>query len=223
MPRTSPKKDAVLSIGLDKPTSDIVAAAKRQGVAVSNTYVDLLKKGVSSGQPKAAGAKKPSASKAPKAKKSKNAKNAKAPKAAVSTPAAKPATKAAYVRGFGPLVMPAEIMERAKKDGVKLTLPYVYNLRKKAKKAGKSLKPVAKPSAAPAVSKKSAPSSGKAIASAPKRVATPRLEAATTAAAGSDAQSLRAAVAAYVVEHGIAAARVIVEDVGSKLRAAAQA
>jgi hypothetical protein len=113
--------------------------------------------------------------------------------------------------------MPAEIMERAKKDGVPLTLQYLYNLRKTAKKAGKSIKPVAKPSAAPAL----APSSGKTVASAPKRAATPRLEAA--APAGSDAQSLRAAVAAYVVEHGIAAARVIVEDVGARLRAAAQA
>jgi hypothetical protein len=217
-PRTSPKKDAVLAIGLDKPTADIVASAKGRGVEVSTTYVDLLKKGVSSGRPKkAASSKKPSASKAPQAKKSKTAKT---PKAAASTPGAKPVTKADYVRSFGPSVMPAEIMERAKKDGVPLTLQYLYNLRKTAKKAGKGIKAVAKPSAAPAAR---APSSGKTVARAPKRVATPRREATTAVPAGGDAQSLRTAVAAYVVEHGIAAARVIVEDVGAKLRAAAQA
>ena len=42
-PRTSPKKDAILAIGLDKPTAEIVTAAKGRGIEVSATYVDVLK------------------------------------------------------------------------------------------------------------------------------------------------------------------------------------
>lgn len=72
----SPKKEAVLAIGLDKPTGEIIAAAKAKGVTVSRTYVDLLKKG--------AGAKPA----APKAAKAPAAPKAAAPKPAAPKPAA---------------------------------------------------------------------------------------------------------------------------------------
>lgn len=45
MPRSSAKRDAILAIGLDRPTTEILAAAAASGVTVSRAYVDILKKG----------------------------------------------------------------------------------------------------------------------------------------------------------------------------------
>lgn len=45
MARSSAKRDAILSIGLDRPTTEILAAAAASGVTVSRAYVDILKKG----------------------------------------------------------------------------------------------------------------------------------------------------------------------------------
>jgi hypothetical protein len=56
-PRSSPKKQLLLSIGLDKPVSEIVAAAQAKGITVSRAYVELLKKGRSSGRPSSAAKK----------------------------------------------------------------------------------------------------------------------------------------------------------------------
>ena len=91
-PINSPKKEALLAIGLNQPTAAILAAAKAKGIVVSRTYVDLLKKqaGIAPTHPRAprkGGAAKPAA--APKAA---------APKAApkaTAKPAAKPAPKPA--------------------------------------------------------------------------------------------------------------------------------
>ena len=91
-PINSPKKEALLAIGLNQPTAAILAAAKAKGIVVSRTYVDLLKKqaGIAPTHPRAprkGGAAKPAG--APKAA---------APKAApkaTAKPAAKPAPKPA--------------------------------------------------------------------------------------------------------------------------------
>ena len=150
MPRTSPKKDAVLAIGLDKSTADIVSAASAKGVPVSTTYVDLLKKAQSKTAPKKTSAKPaPSAKVAPSKKAAaKPAKSAKATatgkaKPTVAASKGKAMTKTEYVRSLGDGVMPAEIVERAKKDGIKLTLAYVYNIRGQARRGAKKAKPSA--------------------------------------------------------------------------------
>ena len=49
MARSSQKRDAILAIGLDRPTTDILAAAAAGGVTVSRAYVDILKKGAGQG------------------------------------------------------------------------------------------------------------------------------------------------------------------------------
>jgi hypothetical protein len=55
MPRSSPKKDAVLSVGLDRSTAEIVSALAARGVEVTTAYVDILKaKSRSGGRPAAA-------------------------------------------------------------------------------------------------------------------------------------------------------------------------
>lgn len=45
MARSSAKRDAIMAIGLDRPTTEILAAAAASGVRVSRAYVDILKKG----------------------------------------------------------------------------------------------------------------------------------------------------------------------------------
>lgn len=42
--RASPKKEAILAIGLDKPTGEIIAAAERRGITVTRSYIDVLRK-----------------------------------------------------------------------------------------------------------------------------------------------------------------------------------
>lgn len=161
-PRSSPKKDAVLSIGLDKSTSDIIAAAMAKGVEVSGTYVDLLKKG----QKTATASKKPAAAQPPKTKPSTKGKSAL--KVTAATPAAKAMTKTDYVRSLGPDVTPAEIVERAKKDGIQLTLAYVYNIRGQARRGGKKAKaPANTAAAATPVTAKRKPGRPKKVASSP--------------------------------------------------------
>lgn len=147
MPKTkSPKKEAVLAIGLDKPTADIVATAKAGGVSVSRTYVDLLKQSEGAGAKKASGAKKTKAAKGTKvpkaaAKPGPKAEAAKAP-APKAAPAAKtPATKAPaatpskkeFVLGFGEKGTAADIVAAAKKAGMTLSANYVYLVRGRAK------------------------------------------------------------------------------------------
>lgn len=217
-PRPTPKKDAVLAIGLDKPTAEIIAAAKAKGVVVSGTYVDLLKKGTSSGRPKGAAKKAPKKAAAKKVKPAKGA----AKKPATKTAAAKPAskgkamTKADYVRSLGPAMMPAAIMEQAKRDGVKLTIAYVYNLRKGVKKAAKN----GATAAAPVKRGPGRPPKNASVASgAPKRgPGRPRKAAASLVSASSkvtNAQVFRK----LVLELGVSQARHLVDEVATKLAA----
>lgn len=173
-PKTSPKRELILSIGVDKPAAEIIAAAKARGVEVSRAYVALLKE-------KQSGA----GSTAPR-KRGRPAKN----RADASSGAA---SKADYVRALGASVKPAEIVARAKKDGIDLTLAYVYNVRRETKRTD------AKTSAAPR----------RGAAPAPKR------------AAASDAElALRQAATAVVLAHGLGRAHAILDDVVTKIRAA---
>ena len=112
-PINSPKKEALLAIGLNQPTAAILAAAKAKGIVVSRTYVDLLKKqaGIAPTHPRAprkGGAAKPAA--APKAA---------APKAApkaTAKPAAKPAPKPAAKPAPKPAAKPAAPAPKASGD-----------------------------------------------------------------------------------------------------------
>lgn len=97
MPRSSPKKDAVLSVGLDRSTAEIVSALAARGVEVTTAYVDILKaKSRSGSRPTAA---KATAAKAPAAKptaRKKTSTPAKATPAAVDSPAMR-AFRSAFV------------------------------------------------------------------------------------------------------------------------------
>lgn len=168
---------------------------------------------------------KPRAAAAPKApKKAKAAKKvakkiaASPSKNAETTKSAKAMTKADYVRSFGPDTMPAEIMKHAAKDGVKLTVGYVYNLRKIGKKKGTKKVPTA-----PAAPRKRGPGRPPKAASAPAAKAAQGLKtakAAPKARPSTDEATFRAAVSVFAVEYGLVATRAIVEDVGDRIRAA---
>ena len=185
-PKSSPKKELILSIGVEKPAAEIIAAAKAKGVVISRAYVAKLKESPRGAEPGA-----------PRKKRGRPARSAATPKAAQAVGAQ---TKADYVRSLGSSVKPAEIVARAKKDGIDVTLSYVYNIRRDAKRAG------TKPAGAPA---RVASSAGKAAS--PGRAAL----------SGSDAEkALRQAATAVVLAHGLTRAHAVLDDVVARIRAA---
>lgn len=130
-------------------------------------------------------------------------------------------TKADYVRSLGSEVTPAEIMARAEKDGVKLTLGYVYNIRKVTKKQGKKGSAPPKASVAPAPVKRGPGGPRNDVATAAPKRGPGRPPTVAVGNGGVDERTLRSALSAFVVEHGLAAARAIFEDLGARMRAAA--
>lgn len=217
-----PSKETVFVRSMPTATpEDVVEAAKKAGLKLDLDRVakvrdyDLArarlkakKAGKAPEKPGAAAASKATKTKASKKVSKKIASapsnNAEATKSAEN---ATTMTKAAYVRSLGPKMMPAEIMDRAKADGVKLTLAYVYNLRKTAKKKGAKTVAAKAASAAP---KKRGP--GRA-----PKVANP---APSNSPVGGDEKALRSALAEFIVAKGLGAAKAIVEDVAEKIRRA---
>lgn len=190
-PETS-KKDAVLAIGLDRATAEIISLAATQGVRVSRTYVDLLKQQSRADQPRKKGPAK-RAAKSP-AKRRTTKKSPGAPAAAGGE------SKAAYVRSFPPGTKAAEIVARGKEAGIVLTTKYVYRVRESGGSAS-----------APTTGKKSA------VAAASR---TPRAKASPTKTGDAEA-AFASAVVALVIDGGVPAARARFEDIIAKILGAA--
>jgi hypothetical protein len=147
-PQGSPKRELVLSIGLDKPTREIIAAAASRGVKVSTSYIELLKKESASSRSKAASGKKGAKAKAksggrPAQSSKKPAKPA--ARAASSAPAESGPSKAEFIRARAGQ-SPKAIAEEAKKHGMTFSAEYVSvvrskeKARKRAKAGGSSAK-----------------------------------------------------------------------------------
>ena len=198
---TATKKDAIIAIGLDKPTSEIIAMAAGQGVKVSKTYVDLLKQrsGARAKTPK----KSVTASKNKRAAKKPTKRGAARRRKKAGGPAvhAPSQSKAAYVRDFPASTKAAEIVAQGKDAGLKLTTAYVYKVRGKSGPASGDDTRATKPSV---------------------RAATPRKPEAGQASPDVDS-AFRAAVLTMVLEDGLPAARARFEDVVAKVLAAVAA
>jgi hypothetical protein len=129
---------------------------------------------------------------------------AKAPPAAVVAKTASPKTKTDYVRGLADM-KPAAIVEQGRRDGVKLSLAYVYNIRRDSKRAGTTSAPPV------TIVKRSAPAKTNHAVSAPTAVYQPGRD--------DTEKTMRAAVLAVVLGHGVDRARGVVDAVVAKLRA----
>jgi len=136
------KKDAILAIGLDKTTAEIISLAANQGVRVSRTYVDLLKQQNGARQTRKA---RPSGAGKKQAKR----------RALKTSPNAHPETggesKAAYVRSFPAGTKAAEIVAQGKEAGIALTTKYVYRIRGSAGTSRGSKRRTSPAAAAPRV------------------------------------------------------------------------
>jgi hypothetical protein len=141
VPSKSPKREAVLKIGLDKPTPTIILAAKKAGFSVSAAYIRLLRMGRTSGRIRKGEPPPPNrvVRPAPKAKaKAKGKVAAKTQKA--KEPAAhtekRAHTKSDFVREFPSSVPVADVLAKAKAAGLSVSKQLVYQLR--AKETGAS-------------------------------------------------------------------------------------
>lgn len=210
----SPTTKFILSLPNNLPVAQVVEKAKAAGFPTSTGNVYQVRRVHAGKAGQGGGAAKP-----PKAPTPKAAAGEAAPTPSKDAEPRKSGgagmTKAEYVRSLGPQLMPTEIMKLAARDGVKLTLAYVYNLRKLAKKKGTK---GATAKAAPHVTTKRGPGRPSGAAkSAPKAA-----PAASKAGPSGDDAAFRAAVAAHVVKYGLIAAQAIVEDVSARIRAAGE-
>lgn len=123
-------------------------------------------------------------------------------------------SKADYIRRVGPGLRPFQVVQRARMDGIPLTVNYVARIRSLDKKAAAT--PAAKPSA-PSPPKLTAP---KLKPSKPGRK--PRSEKTGTARAAHIDGEFRTAATRLILEHGIARASEILDDIVARLRAAAE-
>lgn len=134
MPKPEPsKKEAIVAIGLEKRTSEIISIAAEQGVKVSRTYVDLLKQRSGAGEKVPRNrSSKPERKRA--AKKGSKRRASGRDKKVIGRPAAPASSgsKAAYVRGFPAGTKAAEIVAQGRDAGLVLTTAYVYKVRGKA-------------------------------------------------------------------------------------------
>jgi hypothetical protein len=201
----------ILSRPSGMSVADVIAAAGARGLSASQSNVHRVRASfemAADGTVVKKGAlKKNRAARAPKAAPEKAAPVkavAKATPAAVAVKTAIPKTKTDYVRGLADM-KPAAIVEQGKRDGVKLSLAYVYNIRRDSKRAGTS--------SAPAATIVKRGSSARAVhaLSAPTAVYGPGPD-------GTE-KTMRAAVLAVVLEHGLDRARGVVDAVVAKLRA----
>jgi hypothetical protein len=134
------KSEFIRSQPAELSAAQVVEKAKAEGLTIEPGLVYNVR-----GRAKSLGKAKKAATPAP-AKKGPTP--APAAKKASSNGAKKPASKAAFVRQF-PHLTPKEIVEKAKDEGLKLEVGYVYNIRSADKGAhGKPTKsPAARPSA----------------------------------------------------------------------------
>jgi hypothetical protein len=118
--KTSSKSDFIRSQPADLSAAEVVAKAKGAGLKFSRQLVSAVR-----ARAKAKG-------KAPASKKAPAAKSA----APAATTAGKTTSKAAFVRAHASL-SPKEIIAKAKAQGIKLGVSYVYNVRGADKMAAK--------------------------------------------------------------------------------------
>jgi hypothetical protein len=153
-PKKKPQSKTQFVLGLPKtmPVKDVVKAAKKAGIAITESYVyNIRYTAQQKGKKRPAVAPKLAAKKVP----------ATTPKAKV----AKQVSKTKYVLSLPKALTAAEVVEKAKGDGISLTAKYVYNIRGQAKGAKKKARAAKKPVATTTVAK--------VVAKAPVR-ATPR-------------------------------------------------
>ena len=163
--KSSPKKALVLAIGVGKTTADIIAAAKAKGVSLSKEYVRVLKMGQSQGSAKAT---KPSVARAATSQKVTTV--AAPAKAGPSKRNGRPmssGTPSDFIRSM-PGATSAEIMDAAKKAGLKFSRGLIYMVRTatKGKAPGKSAKAAVVTKAKPGKPSSASPPSGKLTKSA---------------------------------------------------------
>jgi alanyl-tRNA synthetase len=154
-PQKITKTAYVMALPLDMPAKEVVEKAKADGIELSEGHVHNIrsaaKKSKVAAKPKVAGTKKPKAAKKATAKKS--AKKAAAPKAKAA-PAAEPKrSKADFVRSQPADTTANEVVQAAKKVGIKLSSAYVYVIRSSDKKSGKAAPRAQKVTAAKPASK----------------------------------------------------------------------
>jgi hypothetical protein len=195
----------ILSQPSGMSVTDVIAAADAQGLSASQSNVHRVRANFEMATDGSVVSKgKNGAARAPIAKAMPTKATAKASPSAVVAKAASPKTKTEYVRGLADM-KPAAIVEQGKRDGVKLSLAYVYNIRRDSKRAGTT--------SAPAVTivKRTSPAKTVHAVSAPTAVYQP----------GPDdtEKTMRAAVLAVVLGHGVDRARGVVDAVVAKLRA----
>jgi len=170
--KTTSKSDFIRAQPANLSAAEVVAKAKGAGLKFSRQLVSAVR------------ARAKTKGKAPVAKKARAVKS--------DAPAAKTTNKAAFVRAHASL-SPKEIIAKAKAEGIKLGVSYVYNVRGADKMAAKKKR----------ASKRSAP-----VVAGPAPV---------RHAASSDVESLLRAVGA---ELGLAHAIALLHDERAKVRAA---
>lgn len=143
------KVEFVLTLPTDMPAKQAAARAEAAGFTLTEQRVHAIRWAAKhKGKKGRAPAKAPSAAKAvsvePKPSKAASPKANPAAAAKAAKPS-KPVTKSAYILGFPPGTPAADVVAKAKADGIKLTIGHVYSTRTAAKaKAKKAKAPVAK-------------------------------------------------------------------------------